>query len=100
MILLPRSWSLERARSVVAGFAWILILLGVFGSYREACGSDGWGAFVLVVFGIALHGLLALSAPGSALAARVLRGFAVLALMLPGSVMLVAMFKELVRGAC
>ena len=62
MMLLPRTWRLGRARSVVSGLAWLLVAVGMHGHFRQACGADGWGAFILV--GIGLLRLLAVSAPG------------------------------------
>lgn len=99
MILLPRHWRLETVRAVVNGSAWVLVALGLFGSYREACGAEGWGAFILVGLGGLLIALIAATADGIALHARALRLVAGL-LVLPLSWLFVAMFQDFIRFAC
>jgi len=100
MILLPRSWSLQRARAAVSGTAWLLVGIEMFGNYREACGADGWGSFIVVTVGVLVLVLLSVSAPNISTAARLLRLTVGALLLLPGSILLQAMFKESIRFAC
>lgn len=87
-------------RSVVAGFGWVLVALGMVGNYREACGAPGWGSFIVVIFGLFVLVCLAVSAPGVSATARLLRLLLGVVLLLPGSILIQAMFKESIRFAC
>lgn len=99
MILLPRSWRIGTVRKVVNAGAWLLVLVGLYGGYREACGAEGWGSFMLVWFGIILVALIAATEEGVALHARGLRLVAGL-LMLPLSLIFIAIFQDFIRFAC
>lgn len=99
MILLPRSWRTGSVRAAVNGVAWVLVLLGLYGSYREACGAEGWGSFILTLMGLLLIVLLEASAEGLAprqRARRLVLGVAVLVLAL----LFVPIFQETIRFAC
>lgn len=72
----------------------------MLGNYREACGSDGWGSFIVATLGVVILCLLAISAPGVAPVSRLLRLILGVGLVLPGSILLQAMFKESIRFAC
>lgn len=99
MILLPRSWRIGTVRAVVNAGAWLLVLVGLFGSYREACSQEGWGSFMLVWFGVILIALIAATEEGVTLQARALRLVFGL-LMLPLSLLFIAVFQDFMRFAC
>jgi hypothetical protein len=99
MILLPRAWRLSTVRSVVNGAAWLLVVIGLYGSYREACGTQGWGSIIIIWFGVIVIALLAATEEGLTLQTRALRLVFGL-LLLPASVVLQALFQDFIRFAC
>jgi len=99
MILLPRSWRIGTVRSVVNGVAWALVAVGLYGSYREACRTEGWGSFIVMWLGIALISLLAATEDGVPLTSRALR-LVLGILMLPLSIVFQALFQDFIRFAC
>jgi hypothetical protein len=86
-------------RAVVNAGAWLLVVVGLYGSFREACGTEGWGSFVLIWLGIVMVALIAATEEGVALHARALR-LVVGLVMLPLSPMFIAVFQDFMRVAC
>jgi hypothetical protein len=99
MILLPRRWRIGAVRSVMNGLGWLFVAGGLYGSYREACRTEGWGSFIVMWFGIVLISLLAATEDGITVASRTLRVVVGL-LMLPLSIVFQALFQDFIRFAC
>lgn len=88
------------ARAAVTAVAWLLVLAGLYGSHLEACGAQGWGAFLLTTLGVALLTLLFATQAHLPARTRALRLTIGLLVALPLTLLFVPMFAELLRSAC
>lgn len=100
MILLPRSWTLQRTRAITAGASWLLLAVGGIGVYHEACEANGWGSILLIWLGIVMLTLLAATEPGIALQKRFIRLVLGGLMLFPVSLVLVGLIQETVRSTC
>lgn len=98
MFLLPRHWNVGTVRTVIGIGAWGLVLLGLWGGYREGCGTEGWGAYIVLWGGLFVNALLAATENGLTLITRLLWVVAAL-LALPVSAFGLAALKGLLLQA-
>lgn len=78
----------------------LLVGIGLYGSYREACGAEGWGSFILTVLGVIVLTLVAAGEDGLPLRARTTRLAVGLLVVLPLTLFFTPIFKDVIRFAC
>ena len=81
----------------VSGF---LIAAGLYGSYREACGGEGWGSFILVALGILVLTLIRAGEDGLPLRTRAARLLVGILVFVPLSIAFQPIFQDVIRPAC
>jgi hypothetical protein len=100
MILLPKSWTLSRARFAVTMASWLLILLGCLAFDTSNCGERAWGGPILLWVGVSMLALLAISEPDIKASERMTRLILGVIVAFAGTLMLVGLLDELARSNC